>query len=107
MRKENNLLNIIYETRSRGFENKCFKLYGKPNEIRNVEEFENKIISLIEKNIKDSKLKTEFLDIFNQYQENILGEMIFWDKEYYKLGFLDGINLQKELKKYQNINNKN
>lgn len=35
-----------------------------------------------------------------------MGEMCFWYKPYYKIGFIDGISLKKQIKEEKNINKK-
>ena len=111
---ENQILNDIYETRGDGLECVYIRMYGKPEEVLNCEKAEDEFRLLAKQTIKDEEIKKQILDKFNQFQDALLGEMTLWDKQYYKLGFLDGIYLKKEIRyikkilsNYKTTDNKN
>lgn len=93
------ILDILYNNRSREFQGKYIIENGKPQELILAEKLENEFIDYIKENIKDKKVQNDFLSKFENLQENNIAEMILWEKEYYKLGFTDGINLKDEIKK--------
>lgn len=100
---ENQILNDIYETRGDGLECVYIRMYGKPEEVLNCEKVEDEFRLLAKQTIKDEEIKKQILDKFNQFQDALLGEMTLWDKQYYKLGFLDGIYLKKEIRDIKKI----
>lgn len=99
----NGILDVLYETRSRGLESKYIKLNGKTDEIKELEELEKQISDFTQRNIEDKKIQDKLLEMFNKYQEYNLAEMILWNKEYYKKGFLDGISFARELQENRNV----
>lgn len=99
MKKENAILDILYDSRSREFQGKYIRSNGKPKEVVLAEKLETEFINFVEKNIKDKRLQKTLISKFEKVQENNLAEMILWEIEYYKLGFLDGIELKEELEK--------
>lgn len=100
---ENQILNDIYETRGDGLECVYIRMYGKPEEVLNCEKVEDEFRLLAKQTIKDEEIKKQILYKFNQFQDALLGEMTLWDKQYYKLGFLDGIYLKKEIRDIKKI----
>lgn len=98
---ENQILNDLYEIRGDGLECAYFRMYGKPEAVIKAEKFENEIEHFVKKMIKDEKIQKQILDKFNECQDYALEEMTLWDRQYYKLGFLDGMYLKKELQENQ------
>ena len=96
------ILNTLYDSRSREFQSKYIRINGEPDEVELVEKLEQGFIDFIEKNIQDKKMQRAIINKFEEIQDNNLAEMILWEKEYYKLGFLDGMNLNEELKNFIN-----
>lgn len=106
MEKENIILNMLYENRSRSFGSKYINKHGKPNEVIEAENLENEFKKLVKEILNDNNIQTQILEKFEEFQANHLAEMIFFEKEYYKLGFLDGTNLKEEFRRLKNIKQK-
>lgn len=108
---ENKVLDDLYEVRRDGFECIFIKHYGEPEEIQNSRTSENELIETIEKLIETETAKKQILDKLYQHKDDLLGEMCFWEQQYYKLGFVDGMYFKKEMKEqkeiFSNINLKN
>lgn len=94
---KNQILKDLYETRSDGFECEYIKQYGEPEEIKKINILDEELTTLINKKIKDEKELYEILCKLNDFQSATIGEMCFWNEQYYKLGFLDSVYLKKEL----------
>lgn len=94
---KNQILKELYEARGDGFESEYIKQYGKPKEIAKSKEKEESLTNTIKKKVKDEKELDEILNRLNDFQDAVIGEMCFWNEQYYKLGFLDFMYLKKEL----------
>lgn len=94
---KNQILNDLYETRGDGFECEYIKQYGETEEITKSRELEEKLTGIIKEKVKDEKVLDEILSKLNDFQGAVIGEMCFWNEQYYKLGFLDSVYLKKEL----------
>lgn len=57
----------------------------------------------IEKFVKNKKKKKEILEKLYEHKDDLLGEMCFWEQQYYKLGFVDGVYFKKEMKEQKEI----
>ncbi len=98
---ENQILNDLYDVRGDGFECVYFKMYGKPKAVIKSEECRNEMMNFINETIKDKEIQQQLLDKFNSCRDYSLEEMTLWDRQYYKLGFLDGMYLKNKLQKSQ------
>ncbi len=94
---KNQILNDLYETRGDGFECEYIKQYGQPEEIKKSQVLDEELTKLIKEKVKDEKELDEILNKLNDFQGAVMGEMCFWNEQYYKLGFLDFMYLKKEL----------
>lgn len=52
--------------------------------------------------IKDENLKKKIKQVFDEYEDKTLGEMSYWEKLYYKLGFVDDVKLKREKEEQRN-----
>lgn len=102
MKIKNTILDTLYDSRSREFQSKYIRTNGEPDEVEIAGKLEQEFIDFIEKNIQSKKMQRDIINKFEEIQDNSLAEMILWEKEYYKLGFLDGMNLNEELKNFIN-----
>ena len=83
--KEKDMINIIYQAQ----EEKMNKIIKKVDE--NIKE---KLIKInIERIIEDSNCAEQLKDIFNKIEDNYNIKITEYNKELYKQGFIDGINL--------------
>lgn len=94
---KNQILNDLYEIRGDGFECEYIKQYGETEEITKSRDLDEKLTTLIKAKIKEEKDLDEILSALNDFQGAVIGEMCFWNEQYYKLGFLDSVYLKKEL----------
>ena len=89
---ENKILDELYEIRE-----------GKVEKRAN--EAENELVEFMKKFIKEEKNMQEFFDKVNNYELATMSAMCCWYKAYYKVGFIDGISLKREIKeRIENIN---
>ncbi len=94
---ENQILNELYETRGDGLECLYIRMYGEPKEIKEVKKSKKELEDLIRKYVQDEEKQKELWLKLDRYEGYMSGEMGFWDRQYYKLGFLDKIFLKKEI----------
>ncbi len=92
---ENQILNEIYETRGDGLECFYIKMYGEPEEIKETKQTKKELENLMYELVK-GKEKQLWLKL-DRFEGAMAGESSFWNKQYYKLGFLDRIYLKKEI----------
>lgn len=105
---ENQVLNDIYETRGDGLQSLYISMYGKTEEITEVENAREELENLMYELVKDKEKQKELWLKLDRFEGAMSGESSFWNKQYYKLGFLDRIYLKKEIadnsKKFVNSN---
>ncbi len=94
---ENQILNEIYETRGEGLECFYIRMYGEPKEIKETKQAKKELEDLMKKLVKDEEKQKELWLKLDRFEGCMSGEMSFWDRQYYKLGFLDKIYLKKEI----------
>jgi hypothetical protein len=95
---ESKVLDDLYETRGDGLEGAYIRKYGKPENVEKSQQAEEELTKLIQEIVKDEENQSKMLDKLNDFETNIIGEMCFWNKQYYKLGFLDGLFFKKEIR---------
>lgn len=98
---KSSLLDDLFTIRSDGFECLFIKKYGKQEELEKSEPIHNQLENLI-KQIKDESKKNEILKLLDDFSTALIGEMCFWNEQFYKLGFSDAHGLKIEVKKNQN-----
>lgn len=105
---ENQILNEIYETRGDGLECIYIRMYGEPEEIKETRQAKKELENLMYELVKDKKKQKQLWLKLDKFEGAMSGESSFWNKQYYKLGFLDRIYLKKEIadnnKKFVNNN---
>lgn len=94
---ENQVLNDIYETRGDGLQCLYIRMYGKTEEMTEVEKSKKELENLMYELVKDKKKQKELWLKLDRFEGAMSGESSFWNKQYYKLGFLDRIYLKKEI----------
>ena len=94
---ENQILNEIYETRGDGLQCLYIRMYGKTEEMTEVEKSKKELENLMYELVKDKKKQKELWLKLDRFEGAMSGESSFWNKQYYKLGFLDRIYLKKEI----------
>ena len=101
---ENKILDDLYEIRE-GFITSYKKKYGELEETKKAEQAEDDLINFMKKFIKDENTMKELFEKINKFEGYALDEMCFWHKPYYKLGFIDGMRLKKEIREGKIIEN--
>lgn len=94
---ENKILDDLYEIRE-GFITSYKKKYGELEETKKAEQAEDELVNFMKKFIKDENTMKELFEKINKFEGYALAEMCFWHKPYYKLGFIDGMRLKKEIR---------
>ncbi len=94
---ENQVLNDIYETRGDGLQSLYISMYGKTEEITKVEKAKKELENLMYQLVKDKEKQKQLWLKLDRFEGAMSGESSFWNKQYYKLGFLDRIYLKKEI----------
>lgn len=96
---EKQVLNDMYETRRDGLECLYIRMYGEPEEIKETKQAKEELENLMKELVTDEEKQKELWLKLDKFEGCMSGEMSFWDKQYYKLGFLDRIYLKKERNK--------
>lgn len=94
---ETGALEELYEARTDGFKSKFILMYGKQKILEKSEEIYNQITENIGKYITDKHEKEKIIELVIDFEEAILDEMHFWEKQYYILGFCDSYYLKKDI----------
>ena len=94
---ENQILNEIYETRGEGLECFYIKMYGEPEEIKETKQTKKELENLMYELVKGKEKQKQLWLKLDRFEGAMSGESSFWNKQYYKLGFLDRIYLKKEI----------
>ena len=97
------ILDDLYESRGEEFEKYYLKYLVQKEEIRKTELSEDELVKFIQKSIQDENTKKKLIKKLNKFEEDCLVEMHFWNKEYYKLGFVDGNTIRTEIRRLQHI----
>ncbi len=96
---EDCVLNDLFETRTDGFQTVFLKENGKPEEIEEEEQIENELEDIIKNLIQDEEIREKMLEKLEEFVDSKIGELCFWNKEYYKFGVKDGIVLKEDRNK--------
>ncbi len=94
---EDCVLDDLFETRTDGFQVMFMRENGKSEEIIEAEQIENELEDMIRNLIQDEEIRRKILEKLEGFSDSKIGELCFWNKEYYKLGAKDGVNLKKEI----------
>ncbi len=95
---ENKLLDDLFEIRGDGLESAIIKKYGKFENEKKATEAKEKLTKLLKETIQDNNILMKVLEALNDFEGYKMEEMCFWDKQYYKLGFVDGFYIKKEIR---------
>ena len=101
---ENKILDNLYEIREE-FITSYKKKYRELEETKKAKQAEDELVNFMKKFIKDENTMKELFEKINKFEGYALDEMCFWHKPYYKLGFIDGMRLKKEIKEGKVIEN--
>lgn len=99
---EDSLLDELYSKRTEGLKRAFTNKYGLPKEFQKLHNQEEKLVSLIEKSVKNVKDYQQIKLLLNDFENGLLGELDFWESLYYKAGVVDGMQFKKELIQVRN-----
>ena len=92
---ENEVLEDLFNVRSDGFQARFVKEYGETEEMKQVQESENKLIDMIKSNINNEEIQKQLIKQYYNVTDNMIAVECFWMKQYYKLGFIDRASLKR------------
>lgn len=92
------ILDDLFEIRGEGLIRNHIKENGKPKSSKKAEKTEKELVEFMKKFIKNENDIKILFEKINNFESDVLDEMCFWHKPYYKLGFIDGMLLKTELK---------
>ncbi len=95
---KNQILDELFEHRTEDFVRLYKEKYGEPEEVRQTKECEEALTQLLQNTVSNKEELEEIFKQLNFFQSNLLGELHLWNKLYYKLGFIDGIDFRVEVK---------
>ena len=91
------ILDKIYEARCDEFERKILQKKGRNNKFHKSILIETRLTNLIKKTVVDDKSKEEILKKLDEYELAVSETINLWNKEYYKLGIVDGQKIIEEI----------
>ena len=92
------VLDDLFDVRTDGFQCVFLKENGNSEEIEEVEQVENELVDMIKDLIQDEKIRDQILEKLEEFADSKIGELCFWNKEYYKFGVRDGVKLKEKEK---------
>lgn len=94
---ENKVLDELFEMRTDGLERAIIKKYGKTKEHEKADKTEEELTNILKETVKDEKKFEIIFEKINDFEGYLFGEIYFWEKQYYKKGFIDGMYFKKEI----------
>ena len=95
---ENKVLDDLYDSRSDGFEAIYMKKHKDKEQLMKSLKVEEELRKELKKAVINKEILSTILEKLDEFEGNVLEEMDFWNRQYYKLGFVDGNNIKVELK---------
>ena len=95
---EDCVLDDLFDVRTDGFQCVFLKENGNSEEIEEVEQVENELEDMIKDLIQDEKIRGQILEKLEEFADSKIGELCFWNREYYKFGVRDGVRLKEKEK---------
>ena len=92
-------LDVLFQNKYQSFENLIRKRYYI-NEEKKAAEDEEKLTSVINDFIKDEEKNKIVSDAVNEFELSIMDKCKFWNKQYYKFGYVDAINTNNEINEF-------
>ena len=93
-------LDVLFQNKYQSFENLIRKRYYI-NEEKKAAEDEEKLTSIINDFIKDEEKNKIVSDAVNEFELSIMDKCKFWNKLYYKYGYVDANNTKNEIKDFE------
>ena len=101
------VLENLFESNKEEFEWYIMKMDKECSENQELTaKLEEQIRNAIKELISNEEKKKEILNKFKEFDTNMSLATQYWGRNYYKLGFFNGINFKRELKLYEQNSNK-
>lgn len=94
---QNSILEDLCVARMEGFESSYIRKYEKIPEREMALKSEEELTGIIKEFINEKEKEEQVVEKINNLVLNLSAEMSFWNTEYYKKGFIDGMNFTKEV----------
>ena len=91
---KNEIIEDIYEFMSEGIECEYIKDCGIPKELKETEIVRDKLTKFMQNLTKSEDLKNEIWNQIENFDCVMSSENVFWNKQYYKAGFVDGLKFK-------------
>ena len=92
-------LDVLFQNKYQSFENLIRERYYI-NEEKKAAEDEDKLTSVINDFIKDEEKNKIVFGAVNEFELSIMDKCKFWNKQYYKFGYVDAINTNNEINEF-------
>lgn len=96
------LLDILYEERYK----EILRQIDREKENKNLESIKEQIEKILKENITEKEKLETIINKIDSFDELCVGEIIFYEEQFYKIGFADGFSfkaeINQELNKYNN-----
>ena len=92
-------LDVLFQNKYQSFENLIRERYYI-NEEKKAAEDEDKLTSVINDFIEDEEKNKIVSDAVNEFELSIMDKCKFWNKQYYKFGYVDAINTNNEINEF-------
>lgn len=99
------ILDDLYEIREGEIEKNYIAKYGEPEEEEKAKKANEDLINFMKKFIKNKEDMHALYGKINKFELYATSQMSFWYKPYYKIGFIDAISLNKQIKEEKIIYN--
>lgn len=96
---ENKILDNLYEIKEGEVEKKYILKQGRQKDNERTEKLEEELVNFTKNFIKEEKGIKELCNRINTYKQAIIDRMNFWNRLYYKEGFIDAMSLKQQIKK--------
>lgn len=88
------MLKDFYEQRYK----EIIRQINRTEEDKKIEKIKEQIKKLIKENIIEKEILDTILSKIDLLDELFIGENIFYEEQFYKIGFVDGISFKSEIK---------
>lgn len=92
---KSSLLETLCDSRMDEFETLCIREFNE--RLADGIDYEQQLIDLFNNNVKDKSKYSSFRDALNKLEQCIFFDMSTSIRRAYKLGFMDGNNMKKEI----------
>lgn len=102
---ENRIFDVLYEIRDKELKRNYIIQKGKTEISKKAEKTETELVEFMKKFVKNKKDMEKLFDKINDFESDALDEMCIWYEKYYKLGFIDGMSLERQVIEEKTMHN--